>query len=214
METIDHLRDAKTIFWDFDGVIKESVTVKSDAFEQLFLPFGKEVAINVRKHHEANGGMSRFDKLPIYLKWVGQEAIEELTTEYEEKFSRFVKQKVTNSDWVSGILDYLENNRHYQQFFLITATPQQEIESIIDQLNIPSYFKQIIGAPIKKEDALKNIVVDFSINPEEAIMVGDSINDYEAAVINNVKFVLRKTDLNKDLQNKLTCLMIDNFNTP
>ena len=28
------------IFWDFDGVIKDSVLLKSDAFEQLFLNFG------------------------------------------------------------------------------------------------------------------------------------------------------------------------------
>ena len=79
--SVEYLKSAKTIFWDFDGVIKDSVVVKSDAFEQLFLPFGDEVAISVREHHEANGGMNRFEKLPIYLKWAGEEVTVELIDE-------------------------------------------------------------------------------------------------------------------------------------
>ena len=42
-------------------------------------------------------------------------------------------------------------------------------------------------------------------------MVGDSVSDYEAAVLNQTAFVLRKTNLNQDLQNKLSCLMISNY---
>ena len=61
------LSTKKYIFWDFDGVIKESVEVKSDAFENLFKSFGDEVAKKVRNHHEENGGVSRFDKLPLYV---------------------------------------------------------------------------------------------------------------------------------------------------
>ena len=42
-------------------------------------------------------------------------------------------------------------------------------------------------------------------------MIGDSCSDYEAAKENNVFFVFRKTDLNKKLQKKLKCQMIENF---
>ena len=51
------MKEYSNIFWDFDGVIKDSMTVKSDAFEQLFLPFGENIAKKVRTHHEANGGI-------------------------------------------------------------------------------------------------------------------------------------------------------------
>ena len=70
--TINSVENASTIFWDFDGVIKDSVLVKSDAFEELFLPFGSDVAKKIRMHHEDNGGMSRHDKLPIYLNLAGE----------------------------------------------------------------------------------------------------------------------------------------------
>ena len=60
--------EEKTVFLDFDGVIKDSVGGKSDAFEKLFLPFGTGISKKVRLHHEDNEGVSRFDKLPLYLK--------------------------------------------------------------------------------------------------------------------------------------------------
>ena len=37
------------VFWDFDGVIKESVSVKTDAFEELFKPYGDIVCNKVKK---------------------------------------------------------------------------------------------------------------------------------------------------------------------
>ena len=51
------------IFWDFDGVIKESLEVKSNAFFKLFEKFGHDIASKVRNHHEDNvnylGGSGR-----------------------------------------------------------------------------------------------------------------------------------------------------------
>ena len=47
--TLGLIKETKTIFWDFDGVIKESVEVKSDVYESLFLPFGDNIANKVRK---------------------------------------------------------------------------------------------------------------------------------------------------------------------
>jgi len=55
----------KLCFWDFDGVIKESVEVKTQAYFSLFELFGPGVASKVRKHHIANGGMSRLINSPF-----------------------------------------------------------------------------------------------------------------------------------------------------
>ena len=55
-------KEIEAIFWDFDGVIKDSVEIKSDAFEDLFSPFGLNLSKKVRKHHENNTGLTRYDK--------------------------------------------------------------------------------------------------------------------------------------------------------
>jgi phosphoglycolate phosphatase-like HAD superfamily hydrolase len=207
----DHIQIVKNIFWDFDGVIKDSVAVKADAFEQLFLPFGKQLAKKVRLHHEEHGGMSRFDKFPLYLSWSSQEKSESLVNEYAKKFSTLVKQQVIDSQWVDGALEYLQNNHENQQFFLVTATPQQEIEEIISELKIQYYFQQVVGSPTSKNRALKILLEKYTIDPEDSIMIGDSSSDYEAALANQVEFILRKTVLNKKLQEQLNCQMIEDF---
>ncbi len=204
---------AEAIFWDFDGVIKESVEVKSDAFDELFKPFGVSVAKRVREHHEKNGGMSRFDKFPIYFEWAGQELSQRLISEYSDQFSELVKQKVIDSEWVSGVFNYLKNNRKGRAFFLITATPQKEIEYIVNQLEIKGCFMQIIGSPTKKVDAIKQLLMQHSIKSEQAIMIGDSSSDYEASMMNKVPFILRRTELNKRLQIGLDCQMFDDFSS-
>ena len=42
-------------------------------------------------------------------------------------------------------------------------------------------------------------------------MIGDSSNDYFAAIENQIQFILRKTELNKNLQKQLKCKTINNF---
>ena len=199
------------IFFDFDGVIKDSVKVKSDAFEQLFLPFGKDLAIKVRAHHEKNGGMSRFEKFPIYVDWSGQKRSQQLINKYLEAFSSLVVQKVIESEWVPGIMSYLKENIDKKEFFLVTATPQKEIEYIVEKLQIGGYFKQVIGSPVCKENAIKDLLHKYSIIPQQAVMIGDSISDYTAAFSNNMPFILRRTILNEDLQMELDCTMISDF---
>ena len=130
---------------------------------------------------------------------------------YSEKFSKLVKQKVIDSEWVDGVFSYLKNNYNRQHFFLITATPQQEILDILTELKINHFFKETVGSPTQKSDAIKQILSQYKILPKQTIMVGDSNSDYIAAVSNNISFVLRKTDLNKKLQHQLKCNMIRDF---
>jgi|TARA_B100001093_G_C26825157_1_gene1013654 phosphoglycolate phosphatase-like HAD superfamily hydrolase len=208
---LDLIKEAETIFWDFDGVIKDSVSVKSDAFEELFQPFGNEVSIKVKKHHEENGGMSRFDKLPIYLEWARKNSSKKLVLEYETKFSELVMQQVVDSPWVAGVLDYLEKNANKQQFFIVTATPNGEIIKILEELKITGLFKHVIGSPTSKKIAIKQLLSKYKIKLEHALMIGDSKADYDAAIENKVQFILRNTELNKKLQKQLKCKKINNF---
>jgi len=199
------------IFWDFDGVIKDSVEVKSKAFGELFSPFGFDIVKKIIDHHEENSGMSRFEKIPIYLGWLGVKVTPELIEEYLNKFSILVKSRVVDSNWVPGVLELIQNRTNKQFSFLISATPQDELEEIVNTLELTMFFHKIIGSPTNKSDAIQNILEDFGLETNEVILIGDSTGDYQAAVENNISFVLRKTSLNKGLQKQLDCIMIDNF---
>ena len=201
--------DQKNIFFDFDGVIKESVQIKEKAFEALFKHLGEEVLMKVRTHNQKHTGMSRFEKIPLYLSWVSPSCEKEIISQYIENFSNIVTQKVIDSDWVPGVLKVLSAKREDQNFFLVTATPQKEIEYILEKLDIASIFSYVIGAPEKKVNGINMLIDLFNINPLDALMIGDSSADYIAANRNKIEFVLRRTSFNHYLQEKLDCYMIN-----
>lgn len=190
------LKNAKLIFWDFDGVIKDSVDVKTQAFVQLFQSFGKEIAARVREHHEDNGGMSRYDKIPIYLSWAGESTEKANVDAYCIRFAQIALQGVIDAPWVSGIETILRTNPDKQIFILVTATPRDEIEEILKVLDIRTCFQNVFGAPVNKKDAISITLAERKIEPQDSLMIGDALADYHAAQVNNVPFLLRRHDAN------------------
>jgi phosphoglycolate phosphatase-like HAD superfamily hydrolase len=209
---LQFLQSAGIVFWDFDGVIKDSVEVKSDAFERLFMNFGRSVSGQVRRHHEANGGMSRFDKMPIYLAWAGEPITPEKIHEYCSRFSENVQQAVIDAPWVPGVREYLLKNHTTQRFVLVTATPHKEMEYILAALALTHCFQEIHGAPAKKAEAIREVLARWQISASRALMVGDSDSDCNAAQANQVAFLLRCTPLNQSLQKRHAGPMFEELN--
>ena len=206
------LSNKSYIFWDFDGVIKDSVEIKSNAYEDLFLQWGEQVSDKVRDHHRLNGGMSRFEKIPLYLSWTNENVNEALVNKLCNDFSQLVKYKVINSPWVPGAVELIKHlNNISHNCFIVTATPQDEIIEILYELELHSAFKEVIGAPTNKSDAIKLIMEKYKILKDDAIMLGDSKTDMIAASNNNIDFILRKTNENHALQANLYSQMVDNF---
>jgi phosphoglycolate phosphatase-like HAD superfamily hydrolase len=207
---IYNLNELDSIFWDFDGVIKESLEVKTEAFVELFKPFGSNIVQKVKNHHQSNGA-SRYDKFPLYLDWAGKKVSKVAVDDYVDKFSKLVKKQVIDSSWVPGVKEFILKNSSQSYFFILTNTPQLEIEEILSELNIRHFFKDVIGAPTNKADGMKYLIRKYSLNSQKSIMIGDALSDYNASITNNVNFVLRKTKFNKPLQKELKCEMIENF---
>ena len=125
------INQSEVIFWDFDGVIKDSVEVKSIAFEELFSEYNQDLADRVRDHHERNGGLSRFEKIPLYLSWSSEVVTDNKIQELCNRFSLLVKQAVIDSPWIHGFLEFIERHYKDKKHILVTATPTKEIEEIL-----------------------------------------------------------------------------------
>jgi len=199
-ETYSFISRYSNIFWDFDGVIKDSLGVKSRAFYELFRPFGEDIAVEIVQHHEKNGGVSRFEKIPIYLEWSGITPEKCSIQHYCDKFSELVVEAVINSNWVDGVYDFIKSNYCKHNFFLVSATPQEEIEFICEKLNLTDNFLSIHGSPYKKFDVVSQLLLDYECQPSQALFIGDAVSDMSAAQSNGIEFLLKKTVLNSDLQ--------------
>lgn len=196
-----YLDQFDAVFWDFDGVIKDSMKVKTSAFQKLFLPYGHKVTEEIINHHEANGGVSRFEKIPLYLKWAGEDVSIELVDKFCDLFSKAVLQSVIDSHWVPGVHEYLCDHYREKYFVLVTATPQDEIEEILSALEIVRWFREIFGAPTDKKDAVQLVLEKQKFMPCDALLIGDAKTDLLAAQDNSIPFLLRRTPENRYLQN-------------
>ena len=173
----------KNIFFDFDGVIADSVNVKTDAFEQIYLPYGEDVAKKVVNHHRENGGMSRFEKFKLYHKeYLGIDLDEKGIDELSQQFSKLVIDGVVNAPEVKGSHDFLHEFKNTINMFVITGTPTEESKYICKCRGIYNCFRGIYGSPQKKGYWSNMILKEKKFKPEETIFVGDALADYQAAI--------------------------------
>lgn len=205
------LSDYANIFWDFDGVIKETIEIKSNVFYSMFLKYGLDVAKQVQTHHNRNGGISRFEKIPLYLQLAGQKLNDSLVQEYLDTFSELVFDLVKNSEWVPGVENIIRENKYGQNFYLISATPHEELINIVDYLDLKHDFVEIFGAPLSKKNTIKSAIRRLNLSNKECLMIGDALEDLEAARDNGIKFLLRLHSHNKNIFDNFDGAYIKDF---
>jgi phosphoglycolate phosphatase-like HAD superfamily hydrolase len=93
----------------------------------------------------------------------------------------------------------------------VTATPQKEMEEILHALKNRHCLKQVSGSPSSKTIAVSIMIQNYRIKLEDAVMVGDSDGDHQAATENDIAFVLRRTNLNQNLQKIHSGAVIKDF---
>jgi HAD superfamily hydrolase (TIGR01549 family) len=189
----------KYILFDFDGVLAESVNIKTEAFRQMYLSYGVDFAQKVVDHHLANGGMSRYEKVKVYNgEWLGEQVTQEKIQLLSERFSDLVVEGVVNCDEVTGAYDFLNSASNYKKY-IITGTPTIEIKPILERRNMNHFFEEIYGSPEKKDFWVKEILRNENILAEECVFIGDALADYNAAIGNDITFILRETKEAEDL---------------
>ena len=63
---------------------------------------------------------------------------------------------------------------------------------IVKGRNMEHYFKGIYGAPVKKHEHITNVMENNCFLPNEVIMIGDALADYDAANLTGTHFIGRK----------------------
>ena len=199
---IRQIKKYRVIFWDFDGTIKESSLIKTLAFQELFRGSDDRVVQMIEEHHLNNEGISRYDKIPIYLEWSGIRASEENITHYCNQFSTIVMRQIVDCAWVKGVKEFLNNNPYLQEFILFTAAPQREINEILSAIGLSNIFCSVYGYPNDKYDVVSSYVRAGSTPLDQILVIGDSNSDFLAAKLASVDFCLRATSSNYEVQKK------------
>lgn len=185
----------KYLLFDFDGVLAESVDIKTEAFRKMYLSHGDEFAQRVVDFHEANGGVSRYEKFKIINgEWLGEEINQQRMEELVTIFSNLVVDGVINAEEVKGAKEFLDTSTQYVKF-IITGTPTIEIKPILKMRGMDHYFKEAFGSPEKKGYWVQHILKTENISSDECVFIGDALADFNAATENNIDFIFRETPI-------------------
>jgi len=181
----------EAVFFDFDGVILNSVDVKTKSFAKMFREYGPEVEKKVVEYHLANGGVSRFDKFRYYYEEILNKPVnEKIIKKLSKQFSNLVVDGVLASPFISGAKESLENlKRKKTSCYVVSATPHEEINLIVEKKELKGYFEEIHGSPRKKWEICQEIIGRENYNPQNCLFIGDAMSDYEAAQKTGVNFL-------------------------
>lgn len=185
------MKNYDAVFFDFDGVILDSVNIKTKAFGEMFKKYGTDIQKKVIEYHENNGGVSRYDKFKYYYEYllernIGKKEIEQLSKTFES----LVIEKVIDAPFICGAIETLiKLKKEDVDCFVVSGTPDREIKHIINSRKLSTFFLEVHGSPDRKNIILKKIFKKYNYKAEKCLFIGDAMSDYYAADAFGVKFL-------------------------
>ena len=180
----------QAFFFDFDGVLADSVKVKTEVFATLFESYGPDIQAKVVDHHYKNGGMTRRDKFRHYYSEFLKKPLDNMEMERLcRAFSSLVVDEVIRSPEIPGAQDFLDNWHKEVPCFIVSATPDDEISLIVKRRGLEKYFREVLGSSRSKKKNLEYVFSKYKFVPERCIFFGDAESDYRVAMDFNVGFI-------------------------
>lgn len=190
----------KCLVFDCDGVILDSVPVKTRAFARLVEPYGPEARDKFVLYHSMHGGVSRYLKFAWFFKeFLNREISPEESAEWGRKFESLALDEVRKCDLIPGALATLKRWQGILPMYVCSGAPKAEVALVLGERGLDKYFNGIFGSPPVKSLLLADIIKDVAVLPEETLMVGDAVTDRDAAANNDTQFYGVGPDLKGEL---------------
>lgn len=171
------------IFFDFDGVIADSVDAKITAFGELYDEFGADVRRAVEDYQRAVPGETRFDKIPrFHSELLGISLDKTEINQWCDKLSSIVLDEVVKSDLLPDVPEVLAKlERQNIQAHIVSGTPHDELQIIVDRKGLSPFFRTSRGSPEKKASIVRDIMATEDLTASQCLFVGDAMTDFDCA---------------------------------
>lgn len=174
-----NLNGVEAIFFDFDGVLVESVSIKLAAYQEIFKPFGHSAVEEIIKYHIENGGIDRYRKIEFILKKFSLSL--SLVNSLADQFSNLVKQKVILSPAIPEMIELAVEFYKKIPVFIVSGTPEVELQEIVEKRNWVQYFKEVKGSPSTKPEITFQLLEKYGLNSYKCVFIGDANTDFQTA---------------------------------
>lgn len=185
----------KNIFFDFDGVLLDTVEAKGRAIAKHFEPYGADVYQKVYQYHLNHGGMNRKLKIQeCYKSFLGKNITDLELHKVLAAVGSEMRVELYKCKPVKGVLEFMKLQKESScRAWVVSAAPEEELLPLAQHFGFSEYVEGIYGYPNKKSEVIATLIQRYSLSPGECLMIGDAQEDYLAAESNNIKFLLRKT---------------------
>lgn len=181
----------ENIFWDFDGVILDSMTVRDKGFELVLKDYPREQVEALLDYHRRNGGLSRYVKFRYFFETIRGEALtEKRLGVLAAAFSDIMLKTLGNKDLlIPDTRRFLPTAAQRFRMHVVSGSDQNELRKLCAILEIDHYFKSIHGSPKPKKEWVGELLAAHNYDGDKTVLIGDSINDLEAARDNEIGFI-------------------------
>lgn len=199
----------KVLLWDFDGVIMDSMPVRSKGFEEVLCDYPREQVEKLLIYHNTNGGLSRYVKFKYFFEEIRKESVSNhVISDLAENFSKIMLSLLLdNSLLIDDSISFIKKNFSNYSMHIVSGSDGVELNYICNHLDIAKYFLSINGSPTPKKELIEQIFKKYNYNSNDVAIIGDSINDVEAADFNGIDSIGYN---NTELKEKAT-YYIDSF---
>jgi phosphoglycolate phosphatase-like HAD superfamily hydrolase len=170
----------RAVVLDFDGVVLDSVDLKTGAFAAVFAGEPADARARIMEYHGAHNGISRYEK----FRWAYREVLRRPLPPEEEaalgaRYNRLVEDAVVAAAEIPGALDFVRACP--LPVFVASGTPEEELRRVVARRGWEALFAGVRGAPARKAPILRGIADSLGAGPGALVMVGDAMTDHDAA---------------------------------
>ena len=174
---------------DFDGVILDSMEIKTEAMRRVGEPFGPELRDRLVLYQRIEGGISRFEKFRwLYQEAYGREITDKEMAALSAQYLSHIDDALKHCPLLPGVLDVLTAWHGRVPIYVCSGAPQSELVVLLRERGLDRYFTAIRGYPPAKTPLLAGIIREAGVAASAVVMVGDTVTDSRAAEENGTLF--------------------------
>jgi len=210
--------NSQFVIFDCDGVIIDSNRLKMRGFKEALQEYDDHLVAELLEYNLVNGGLARDHKFRYFFKQLlsmNTNDTEKLTELKSKQFNQYCLKHFPTLPLTSGFIDYLQRLKSNDiPCYIVSGGNKGEIQLLVNQHKISSYFKGIYGNEQSKPDAIKLILTTANYQPENGTFFGDSALDGRAANQFGIPFIFvsEYADVStSELSELVIHKVIDNF---
>lgn len=198
----------KSIIFDFDGTLVDSLEVKYRARFEVFAQESVEVRNIAAQRIPELKGKLRSEIMRAVLEQAYPHfsvvELEQKVQEYVYAYDVLVEDRIVEQGLFPGVKELLQHLSRENQLFLNSGTPERALRSLTQRLNIDRYFFGIYGtdpycaegAQATKIKNMEKIKEKERVDSSDLIVIGDGIEDVESARAHGCVFIGVVSDRN------------------